>query len=248
MQWTNKFNVSQPIVDAVKNDPYNKGDCDYSVTELLQPARVKRLTDLHRDEITEDVIDHIWILLGKSVHQILETANTTGIAERRLFADINGIRISGGMDYYHKDGMLRDYKITNTWKIKFSDYKDWESQLNIYRYILHVNNEEVTELEVEAILRDWVKSSAKRDPKYPQAQIARISLPIWDHAKTLQFILERIDAHEKAKIQLPVCTLEERWANKSTNFTRCNGYCPPSKFCDFYQRSIKGEEQCSSNN
>ncbi len=239
MIYTNKNDLPQPIVDAIIHDPYTKGNCDYSVSELLSPARIRVLRKKHDSEIEEDVIDSLWILLGHTIHHLLEKSNKTGIAERRLYAEIGGKRIGGGMDILHKGGLLQDYKLSNTYKIKFKDFKDWEAQLNIYNLILFLNGEIVSKLEIVAILRDWVKSFAKKDPKYPQKQLERINLPIWPISQTQEFVVSRIKAHDDAETVLPECTSEERWANYKNHWVRCEGWCSVNKFCTQYQNAKK---------
>ena len=75
MKYTNKHNIPDEVIRALKNDNYSKGDADISATGLLQPPQIRILNNEHEDEITTDVSDRIWILLGTSVHNILEKAN-----------------------------------------------------------------------------------------------------------------------------------------------------------------------------
>src|SRR5258706_69449 len=67
---TNKHGLPDAIVRAVLNDPYDRGDADFTVTQLLQPPQLARLTQAN--PIPEDVSDRIWALLGHAVHVILE--------------------------------------------------------------------------------------------------------------------------------------------------------------------------------
>jgi hypothetical protein len=41
---TNKHGLPEAIVRAVMNDPYDRGNCDFTVTQLLQPPQLARLT------------------------------------------------------------------------------------------------------------------------------------------------------------------------------------------------------------
>lgn len=240
MKWTNRANLPQPLVTAIQDDPYSKGDCDYSVSELLSPPRISALKKKYESELEEDVIDYMWVLLGKSVHTILERANHTGIAERRLYGEVSGKLIGGGMDIVHKGGLLQDYKITNTFKVKLKEFKDWEAQLNSYNFLLSLHNEPINTMEIVAILRDWVKSFAKKDPKYPRAQVMIIPIPIWPLEKTKAYLEERIRMHEEAKYRLPECSLEDRWSNYKTDWNRCESYCPVASKCDQFKQA-KGE-------
>lgn len=214
MKWTNKLSLPQPIVDAIKNDGYTKGDADISVTELLDPPMMRALKIKHEEELTEDVSDRIFSLLGQTVHGILERADKTGIAERRLVIEVSGWRISGGMDrFISRDGVLQDYKLTTVWKTKGGKIpEEWAQQLNIYAEMLRQNGDEVKELQIVAIYRDWSKAAAERESDYPQQQIEILSIPLIDSETVLHFITERVKLHQAGeKGTYPSCTKEERW-------------------------------------
>lgn len=212
MKVTNRAELPQAIVDAVLNDAYSKGDANISVTGLLKPPRLVALEDQHENEIVEDASDRIWSLLGQAVHTILERANRKAIAERRLSIEIEGWKVSGGMDVYEEGGILLDYKTTSVWKLVKGDLIEWEKQLNLYAVILRSQGHKVEKLQVIAILRDWSKMEADRDPLYPQAQVVNINIPLWDPDKAYKFMRERVILHQQAKLSLPECTPEDRWA------------------------------------
>lgn len=100
MRFTNELGLPDAIVQAVTNDSYSRGDADISVTTLIGPPRIAELTRLHEAEIVEDVADRIWLLLGRTVHNILEKAAPKGaaITEERLFIDVGGWTVSGAFD------------------------------------------------------------------------------------------------------------------------------------------------------
>ena len=98
MNLTNKYNLPKPLVSAIKNDPYKQVG-DISVTSLISAPRRRQLEIRHQEEITEDASDRIWMLLGTSVHAILERADTTDhLAEERLTAKVLGWTVSGQPD------------------------------------------------------------------------------------------------------------------------------------------------------
>jgi hypothetical protein len=211
-RFTNRAELPQAIVDAVTNDSYSKGDADISITGLLRPPRLAVLEKKHEHEIVEDISDRIWSLLGQSIHTILERANRTAIAERRLSIEVEGWKVSGGMDVYKEDGTLLDYKVTSVWKLVKGDLDEWIKQLNLYSVMLRHHGHKVEKLQVIAILRDWSKMEAERDPSYPQAQIVNINIPLWEEQRALRFLRERVILHKQARITLPECSPEDRWA------------------------------------
>lgn len=208
---TNKLGLPQAIVDAVTNDQYSKGDADISVTGLLRPPRMSILEEKFADQIEEDASDRIWSLWGQSIHTTLERANRVAIAERRLSIQIEGWIVSGGMDVYEEKGILLDYKVTSVWKVINGDLEEWTKQLNLYAVILRHHSYQVSKLQVVAILRDWSKLEAERNPEYPQAQVVNINIPLWDEKKAFEFMRERVILHKQARITLPECTPEDRW-------------------------------------
>jgi hypothetical protein len=222
---TNKLNLPQPIFDAVKNDPYTKGDADISVSELINPPRIRQLKKRHDSALEEDASDRLWSLLGQLMHLALERANTVGIAERRLSIESEGWKISGGMDRFESavldedEHVLQDYKLCSAWKIKLGDLSDWENQLNVYAEMLRQNGDKVTKLEVFAILRDWSKGKAEQDAVYPQKHFVRIQLPLWSQERAQKYIRERVILHKQAELTadeaLPQCTPDERWVRDS---------------------------------
>lgn len=213
MKLSNKYNLPQPIVDAVANDDYDRGDCDLSVTQLWKSPRIVELERQHGDKITSDAIDNIWSLLGKAVHEILRRADTTAITEKRLFVEIDGYIISGAFDRMVLiDGLLQDYKVTSSWSVA-KDLKegDWAEQLNTYAYILRRHGVDIKALQVVAILRDWLKREAAKNPDYPQKQVETVDLPLWDDAVCEDRLRERVALHKAAKETLPLCSDKERW-------------------------------------
>jgi hypothetical protein len=210
---TNRLGLPQPIVDAVRNDGYSRGDSDISVTQLLAPPRQVALARQHSADIEEDVSERIWSLVGQVMHGILERANTTGIAERRLFMEVEGWKVSGGMDAYYEHGLLQDYKFITSWKFKGGKATiEHEQQLNCYAAILRANSNTVNKLQIVGILRDWSKMEAERDPEYPQTQVIVVPVPLWAPEKAYAFMRERVVLHQQARVALPQCSPEERWA------------------------------------
>lgn len=215
MKLTNKFNLPDAIVRAVSNDSYTKGGADYSVSDLLKPPRVLALEQKHWNDLEEDVSNRIFSMFGQAMHVVAERANSEGIAERRLFIRLEGKTISGGMDLYHK-GVLTDYKTTSVYKVKEGVPIEYVNQLNCYAEILRQNSCPVEKLEIIAILRDWSKLEALRDGNYPQSQVLRLEVPVWEPTRALGFMKARLAIHEAAKVLLPECSSEDRWARPDT--------------------------------
>lgn len=238
MKITNKLNLPEPIVRAVQNDSYSKGDADISVTELNDPPQIRVLRKKHEEEITEDVSERIWSLCGQVIHGILERADETGDAERRLSLLVEGYKLSGGMDrFVRKDSLLQDYKFTTVYKVKGGHIpEEWVKQLNVYAEILRQSGELIEQLQIVAILRDWSKGEAQRsghESGYPQQQVVIVDIPLWSSEKASQYITERVILHQKAESgNIPPCTKEERWAKESVYAVMKKGMKRAYRLCN----------------
>jgi hypothetical protein len=214
---TNVHGLPEAIVAAVQNDPYTGGG-DISTTKLIDSPRVRVLGGKHKDEITVDVSERVWALLGQAVHTILERAGLRQegmVVEERLYADVDGWQVSGQVDSMHLEMQkLSDYKVSTVWKKNGSD--SWTRQLNVLRWLAHKNGHTINTLEVIGIFRDWRKSEALRDPSYPQSAIQTIHVPVWTLEDAEDYVRERVAIHQAASKGIDIqCTDEERWMSPS---------------------------------
>lgn len=212
MKLTNRHNLPSAIVEAVKNDPYNPGDCDISVTKLIDSPMIRQLTIDHKEEVEQDVSDCTWSLLGQAVHAILERVPLSPGARReeRLYTTINGKVVSGQFDWL-EDGELSDYKVTSVWSVIFGK-SSWENQLNVLAYLAHQNGIKVDRLSIVAILRDW-QAMKVGEGNYPATSIVKIPIPLWSLEKQRQYIESRLKAHFEDE---PTCSSEERWQKSAS--------------------------------
>jgi len=223
MKLTNKNNLPEALLKAMQNDPYDKGDSDFTATSLIKPARIVVLERRHHHEMEEDAEDGLYRLYGQVAHTILERANMADLAEKRYFATFN----VGGMDYRVSaqmdtlsmvDGILSDFKFTTAWGFKRDQAPkaDWVAQLNIQLELMRRNGQDASGLQIIGLLRDYQLSQAKSDPNYPQSPVATHAIPMWSREQTTAFITMRIAAHVDARAALPECSPEERWAKPDT--------------------------------
>jgi len=240
MKYTNKHDVPIEVIRAVQNDPYTKGDgVVLSVTQLIKSPRIVALQARHDEDISVDYRDEVFKLLGKAVHTVLENANAKDeniVQEKRLFAEINGWKISGQTDTLSlEEKLLTDYKCTSVYALT-SDKPEWEQQLNLYAWLWRKHGFEIERLRIMTILRDWRRSEADRKFDYPQTPVVSIDIPLWGFVRQTAFVEERVALHQAAlEGDLPDCTDEDRWLRRGKNI-RCEGnWCLVAPFCSQWQ-------------
>ena len=93
--------MPEQIVNAVKLDDYDNHGT-YSATTLLKDPKEIILYKRHQAEITEDVSERIYSLLGTSVHYILEKSEEgeNQFKEQRVYCNVGDDVISGKFDFY----------------------------------------------------------------------------------------------------------------------------------------------------
>lgn len=219
---TNRFNLPESIVRAVTNDTYTgpKADSEkVSVTTLIGSPRIHFLKCKYWAELSEDVVDNIWKILGSAAHAIMERADyKDSIQEERLEKTIDGLTISGAFDLYDgKTQELHDYKTTSAYTIVYNPNgkEEWIKQMNIYAYLLADSGFPVKACKIIAILRDHSASKVVEGGNYPPIPIHILDIPLWDKDKAESYIKGRVEIFKASRglndDKLPACTKEEMW-------------------------------------
>ena len=229
MNITNRFNLPVTLLNAVKDDEYDRGDSVLSVTQLISSPRIVLLQDLNAGNLTADVVDRVPALLGTAVHKIIEKGSKdipSHIVEERLFAEILGWKISGAVDLQIDNGdgtwEINDYKVTSVYSV-MDEKIEWIQQLNLYAFLARqAHGRSVTRLRIIAILRDWQRKQAEMKPDYPQSQVLAVDIPLWTDEQQSDFVHTRVALHQEAKKMVdsggavPYCTDQERWLRGET--------------------------------
>lgn len=224
MQVTNVHNLPEPLVTLARREYYSKGAAQYSVTEIMSPPKIRRMREKYDDQIVMDVSSMLWSLLGSALHVVMERGETSGwIKEERLFAEVDGVSISGAIDLQEEgEGgiTIYDYKFTSAWAV-MQEKEEWTQQLNIYKWLVEtVKQRKVVGLKICAMVRDYSKHDLRE--AYPAAPICVIDVPLWDSVKTEMYIRERLEMHRESKMRadfeedLQNCSNEERWMSETT--------------------------------
>jgi len=225
---TNKNNLPEQFVNAVNRD-YKPTPHQYSVTTILNSTRQTILQRRYNDVIEDDVSNQIWAILGTAFHGLLENSKESADELKEeylkqelscLDENLSGYYLSGKADLYNaKANKIIDFKTTSSFKFVKKDFEDYRLQLLMYAWLFRKIGFKVDKGEIIAILRDWSKSKAKIDKSYPQLQVQKVEFKFTkkDFEYIEEFIknkfLELKENEEKADIELPMCSMEERWAD-----------------------------------
>lgn len=222
MKLTNKHNLPEAIVNAIKNDPYDNEGSDYTATQIIAPPRIVHLTKRYLAEIEEDATDNLWRLLGQAMHHVLARGDTdNAIAEGRAHLKVHDRAISGAADLYHGHGLLQDYKVTSAWTVVYgSRIKDWTAQLNVLAAIYRESGFPITRAEIVCLYRDWSETQSLRSPDYPKQPMEIIPIDLWPHERALEYLEQSvqllIQCESMSDDALPECTPEEMWERPTT--------------------------------
>lgn len=217
---TNKYGLPDVIVKAVQRKVYDKGDADFTGSELPKPPLLRRLEMEHWNEIEEDVVERIWALFGDSIHYVLEQAATTELVEDRLshFIDVDGMTytVGGKIDHINLVARkLEDWKTTTVWALKDGVKPEWEAQTNVYAWILRMKGIEIDEIWIGAFFKDWSRTERLRyGNSYPETPIGMYPVRLWPMDEARAWIADRIIQHTATNPR--DCTDEERWARPTT--------------------------------
>lgn len=217
---TNKHNLPEPIINAVKRDEQPPRPGVVRVTSLLKGVREVILEQRHWDEVERDASDMAWLLFGRAVHSIIEQEEELDhqLKETRLTERVGGLDLSGQFDLYDaKRKMVIDYKTCSVWKFIFGDFEDWRKQTLIYAWLLRKAGFPVIGAQIVAFIKDHSKSKAQFDASHPDAPVQTVTFTFadTDFANIEEFIHERMAEIERSinlvDDELPLCTPEERW-------------------------------------
>jgi hypothetical protein len=128
-------------------------------------------------------------------------------------------KITGKVDRYDmKNETIEDWKTASVWKVIYKDFEDWRMQGLIYAWLLKQSGLNVRHIRFVALLKDFSKTEAKRNPDYPQAPVY-----IYEYDVNDTWLVDaEMRAHKKAMSviqnwetkddEIEPCSEEERWA------------------------------------
>lgn len=229
MHYTNRNNIPEPVASALI-PTYDNGGADISVTSLWKPPQMVSLVKKHDDEIYMDIDDNVASFIGTAVHEKIKRHDPSNLKEMRLFANIEGLTLSGEFDRYTMEAStILDYKVTSAKAFMNATHReDWENQLNTYAWLMRQHGEEPKALMAIVFIKDFSRLEAKRNLTYPQQQIHVVPLTLWDNDTATQRITQRVLLHRS---NTEPCTPDEMWMRPGKWAVRKDGRKTAIKLC-----------------
>ena len=218
---TNKLKMPDAFVKAIQNSRHNAEKC-LSATTLLKGTKEIILTDRHFDEIEIDASEEVWAVFGTAVHSVLEHQEDEAFKEESFSvpaAPGSEWKITGKVDRYNMaTETIEDWKTASVWKVIYKDFQDWRTQGLIYAWLLRESGLNVRHIRFVALLKDFSKTEAIKNPDYPQSPAFIYEFDVND--SELEGVKDRAmykalavrDNWNTPDDEIEPCTPEERWA------------------------------------
>ncbi len=232
-KFTNKLGLPETIMQwAIETFQPPSDPKIMRASEIGDSLTIALLSRRHADEITRDISDLVYALLGTAVHEMLSRmeGSTNALIEEALereVPDMPGWRITGHCDYLqtsdtaHGRYDLSDYKVSSVWAFILGDKPEWECQVNVYAWLYEGYGFRIARRQIVGILRDWKERDARQKPDYPQQPVVVVPQKEWTPKVAGEWVARRVrEFAELLKLSddaLPACTPAERW-NKSAKW------------------------------
>jgi len=207
-------------------DDYDKGEADYSMTEIIQPPRISFLKKMYHDQM-EVSIEELWAsLVGTAIHNAMESVHDAdSIQEKRFYITILDRKIGLKPDIItvfsklpsgHLVYKLHDYKTMKPGAVRYGVKPDYTKQANGYTYALRQLGMDVQYAAIEWMAVGWdYNEYIKGIEGYPKNMVGTFPVPLWTNERTKAFLENRIKLYKACEgctaNNLPFCTMDERW-------------------------------------
>lgn len=211
------MSLPTPFLRCILDNRYDGGTSEFTTTSLIGPPRKSHLK-AQGFEAIETPTAAYYSTLGTILHRILEDYSREDegeIAEKRLYATIQGHTVSGQIDLYQAH-----IKTVSDWKFIGGEQTaikpDHWKQLQINGRLAELNGWEVEHVSICYFFRDWKMMQALMNPTYPQFGIKSFVVP-YEREKAIALLDQCVRDHAEAKAGNPRdCTPEEKWEDAPT--------------------------------
>lgn len=206
------MSLPTPFLRCLLDDQYDKGDSEFSTTQLISPPQRTWIKEQGHEEI-KTATSSFYAVLGTILHRVLQDyarEEEGEIAERRLYTEIQGRKVSGCIDLYETHtSTVSDWKFIGGVQKEIKD--DHWKQLQINGRLAEIHGWEVNNVAITYFQRDWKTLQALVDPNYPKIGIQNLVVP-YDQSAGINLLETTVADHVNAKNGKPrPCTELEKW-------------------------------------
>lgn len=244
---------------AVDND-YDYHEGVVSNTTLIKPLQMQILYKRYKGALN-DSGNKDKRRAGTIMHKGYEfyrSGDENILQEIRLFSEINGKKISGKFDEYHKiTGVVGDFKTTGTFTYVKKKYADYIMQLNINNMLLHDNGYKTCDKgEIILCMLDWVEYKVGVEEGYPESMFMVVPFDLMSPLGTRAYLEQKMSLEAKSEglndSELPECTDEELWKDPDTYsvkwFTKAGAEAKYPKKFDTHKEALEFSVQVNLSN
>jgi len=201
-------------------DDVPEGYKPISVTYLIDAPYPKILFEKHKDELKIPLRHRVYALFGKIGHAMImdlekfKDYDKLELEKRHSIKyELDGVGkyiLNGQVDLFDsRSNTIYDFKFTSQWVFKYGGgyKKEWQYQLNIYKYIMEKLGYKIDNLMIIGIIRDIVSANIKPDQMMDN-EVVFCEIPMMSNEEIEEYINNRLIRHERADY----CTEDERWA------------------------------------
>lgn len=134
--------------------------------------------------------------------------------EQRVEKRIGKWIVTGKYDFI-AEGRVQDFKTATVWSYQQQTNADKQKkQGSLYRWL---NPQIITadEIDIHHIFLDWQAAQARTNPKYPQRDFIKQTIPLMSLQETEQFVRKKLELLDKywdaPEETIPQCNDEELW-------------------------------------
>lgn len=225
---TNQYNIPEIIVRAM-GESYPPQVGRVAVTALIDSPLIRYLKIKYWNQLTEDVSDRLWALLGQASHTVVQKGRShTDQAEEYMKIYVYGMAVTGKSDIIVRNELnedeLIDLKITSVYSFLLGEKDAWNKQLNVYNYMASHLGRKIKSAKIYGILRDWSEMKQYGNSDYPPIPFFNQEIELWPLERTQKYIEDRVNLHIRvdALIHAGVCqediycTPADRWLRSTT--------------------------------
>jgi ferredoxin len=240
-----KAKIITLVSEAIKHDAYSKGECDFSVTEILKPPQQTALS-MYNDPRDLGEYSSLASWVGTAIHEKLEEYGREfypdAVHEERLFQsfDVGGksVTLGGKPDTLHlEERVIQDYKCVKSAGLpkddepKYDHY--WQAQFNAY--LARKSGIPIDYFQIDYIGIDWRQKPFATMDTTPWKPVTGTILP---DSEILPRLMDHLESHVKAKQgEARECTSEERWQRPDVYAVKKKGAKRSRKNCETEQEA-----------